>query len=288
MAKSRTGTPAPKAPKEAATQPQLMIMVDAELPKVQRVKIDDIESAGVVPDDEFVRSVRASNGAEKPIVLVTAGNRGYTIIDGKRRVAAHTMLRDEHARFAEIDARIYDAGKLPMVQRHALTIRLNHHRSANPIAELDAIDGMRKAGITDTKDIARALGIGLRQVQRILQLDKLAPELRTAMMQGRMTFDTGIKASRLPAKDQKRLIKAAEKDGDDGPGIISGADVHALLERGPAKGLDKLFGDTAVEADVTTRTASLIAELEQLAAKHPDTAAHFNAAIVALGKIVNA
>jgi hypothetical protein len=244
--------------------------IEAMLAPVKRIDISEIGFINVVPDHDFVKSIAKSNGAVEPIVVVRQGDK-LRVIEGKRRVAAHRLLAaGENGKiFQKIDARVYEDDQLSERDRAILLIRLNHHRSLNPVAELKAINEIRRHGTTDTKKIARLVGLGQRQVQRIMQIDKLDPKLQKVLSDGRMTFDTAIRAARLSPATQRKLIKIAdEKAGDDngnGPGQISGADIHALIERGPAKGLDKLFGDT-VTVTPASRMSTVLSEVDKLIA----------------------
>jgi ParB/RepB/Spo0J family partition protein len=226
---------------------------------LQNVSIADIEKVTVEPDDRFVKSIAASNGAMEPIVVVSGAGKHYRILDGKRRVAAHRTLNIQ-----KIAAKVYDANAFTPKQRAIALVRLNHHRSLNPVAEYDALDTLRNGGMKDSKDIAQAVGLTIRQVQRILRLDKLAPELRDVLADGRMTFDTAIKAAALPMKDQKKLIRMAEDGGEDEAGRITLDGVQALKEKGPAHGMDKLFA-TDVQANPTTMIDQAIGLLERAA-----------------------
>lgn len=231
--------------------------IDAALPAVKRIKIADIEKVHVVPDDQFVKSIGASGGPMQAIVVVTAGAGKLRIVEGKRRVAACRILELE-----SIDARVYDGDKLTAKDRAIVTIRMNHHRSLNPVAEYAAINVLRKSGLTDTAAIAKIVGLNVRQIQRLTRLDKLAEPLRDVLEAGRMTFDTALKAAALPAKDQRKLIKLAEEGGEDEAGRITLDSVHALREVGPAHGLDKLFS-TDVQANPDTLIMSALAMLER-------------------------
>lgn len=241
--------------------------IDASLPAVRRIKIADIEKVHATADDTFVKSIQASNGPMQPIILVSAGAGKYRIVEGKRRVFACRALELD-----TIDARVYDADKLSTKDRAIVTIRMNHHRSLNPVAEYAAINVLRKAGLTETADIAKAVGLNIRQIQRLTRLDKLADPLRAVLEAGRMTFDTALKAAALPAKDQRKLIKLAEEGGEDEAGRISADSVHALREVGPAHGLDKLF-TTDVQANPDTLIVSALSMLERAGSlMQPDSA----------------
>jgi ParB/RepB/Spo0J family partition protein len=227
---------------------------------LKNVSIDDIEPVHVEPDAQFIKSIAASNGAQVPIVLMSGAGKRYRIIDGIRRVAAHRTLE-----LKTIAARLYDANAFTPKDRAIALVRLNHHRSVNPIAEYNALDTLRKAGMTDSKDIAQAVGLNIRQVQRILRLDKLQPELRTLLADGRMTFDTAIKAAALPAKEQKKLAKMAADGGEDEAGRVTLDAVHSLREKGPAHNMALLIGDSLAPT-MATLIGQAIASLERAAA----------------------
>jgi ParB-like chromosome segregation protein Spo0J len=211
---------------------------------LKNVSIDDIEPVHVEPDAQFIKSIAASNGAQVPIVLMSGAGKRYRIIDGIRRVAAHRTLE-----LKTIAARLYDANAFTPKDRAIALVRLNHHRSVNPIAEYNALDTLRKAGMTDS----------------ILRLDKLQPELRTLLADGRMTFDTAIKAAALPTKEQKKLAKMAADGGEDEAGRVTLDAVHALREKGPAHNMALLIGDSLAPT-MATLIGQAIASLERAAA----------------------
>lgn len=277
-----TPAPAPKAP-EPAQGGFLEFETGAKDAKMRRIEVALINvNSPKDPDDVFVKSIAATGGATEPVIVIEQKSGGrFTLIEGRRRVLAHRILAggDDGKTFETIGACVYEAGSLTAVEIAVMALRLNHHRSANPIAELTAVNAIERSGVRDSKMIASMLGIHVRQVQRLKRLELLTPELREALADNRMTLDTALKATKLSRAEQEDLSESADESG-----VISGDAVHGAMEVGPAKGLEKLFS-MDLRPTTHSRLSGVIGELHKILADTDDDEImrRIGSALVALG-----
>jgi hypothetical protein len=106
-----------------------------------------------------------------------------------------------------------------------LTLIENTHRTDNLAAKLEAIDTLRKNATPE--EICTAVGISQPELTKAIKLlNELAPELRTAMKEGRIKTTAAQKAAKLPFEQQQVLAKQD---------IIKSKDVVILQKQQPTE-----------------------------------------------------
>jgi ParB/RepB/Spo0J family partition protein len=167
-------------------------------PRDMRVPLGMIDVPAGTPDPEndLVTSVRAF-GVFQPVALRAHGRR-YEIIGGRRRVRAATL-----AGLTLIPAVVFPE-HTPRHVAYAMTLAENFIRRANPLSELEAIEGLVVEGATE-QQITRELGISRQTLQARMRLSRLIPRLRLALADGHMGAAVADLASRLDTQRQEQL-----------------------------------------------------------------------------------
>ncbi|MBA7539990.1 hypothetical protein ES705_32279 [subsurface metagenome] len=171
-------------------------LIPEDVPEPEDILIDlkDIKKieVGPMPTKAFIDSVKRF-GVVHPIV-VQRDRTKYTIIDGRRRARAAIIA--EHV---SISARVY-----PKKYRPTMVIALNNLQSANPVAELEAIEALIEEGASE-KQISEATGLPLSTIRKRLKLQRLNPDLRKGLKKGEIAVSVAEKASDLPEVVQDGL-----------------------------------------------------------------------------------
>lgn len=206
----------------------------------------DAELVGPDPERSLVESISAL-GILEPIKvdLTDGGTTLWRVIDGVRRIKAA-----RRAGLETIPALIrvrditnwHDLHTVPPV----LSLTLNSQRSANPAAELAAIERLmeQSSGVPEGRlpsIIAAATGMPIPRVKERLKLRRLVPELRAALAEGRLPGAIAKEASSLPEAAQRRIAERCRgrrikgRDVDEERSAWRAAAIEALP--------DELFDD---------------------------------------------
>lgn len=155
------------------------------------------------PDPDLVKSIERF-GILVPVTLVEHDYH-YTIVDGRRRVAAARQLGIETvpALVLYLEDNSLDVA----------TLVTNNLRRPNPTAEYDAIARLVEAGATE-EVIAQATGMARGTIKERLRLHRnLLPVLSTALREGKLTYSLAKAISRLPRARQEALAEVYVADG---------------------------------------------------------------------------
>ena len=162
---------------------------------------------GPAPSTDMIESVKAL-GVIEPVILSVKQPpqiEGVKVEDGRRRILA--------ARAAGLDRIPARLISRDAVRRGVLTLVLNEQRTANPVAEAEAIRDLFKAGASE-RDVARDCKLSVGTVRaRMRLLNYLDPKLLEKLRKGKISIGVAHKASRLPKKSQTKLVKTFVDNG---------------------------------------------------------------------------
>lgn len=165
---------------------------------------------------EFLESVKTS-GIIEPIVIT----QDNVVVSGHQRLRAAKELNLETVPtimkiYYSEDEILKDLLETNVRQRGS--INTSSVKSAAIISTLEKIYKGDKSGTTpnNQKELADKLGVSLRTLQYIKQLDKLPDELKLILEDGKITSSTGLKImEKLSEEEQKlviNMIQSSEKD----------------------------------------------------------------------------
>lgn len=165
---------------------------------------------------EFLESVKTS-GIIEPIVIT----QDNVVVSGHQRLRAAKELNLETVptimkTYYSEDEILKDLLETNVRQRGS--INTSSVKSAAIISTLEKIYKGDKSGNTpnNQKELADKLGVSLRTLQYVKQLDKLPDELKLILEDGKITSSTGLKImEKLSEEEQKlviNMIQSSEKD----------------------------------------------------------------------------
>lgn len=165
---------------------------------------------------EFLESVKTS-GIIEPIVIT----QDNAVVSGHQRLRAAKELNLETVptimkTYYSEDEILKDLLETNVRQRGS--INTSSVKSAAIISALEKIYKGDKSGSTpnNQKELANKLGVSLRTLQYIKQLDKLPDELKLILEDGKITSSTGLKImEKLSEEEQKlviNMIQSSDKD----------------------------------------------------------------------------
>ena len=166
--------------------------------------------------NEFLESIKTS-GIIEPIVIT----QNNVVVSGHQRLRAAKELKLETVptimkTYYSEDEILKDLLETNVRQRGS--INTSSVKSAVIISTLEKIYKGDKSGSTpnNQKELADKLGVSLRTLQYIKQLDKLPDELKLILEDGKITSSTGLKImEKLSEEEQKlviNMIQSSDKD----------------------------------------------------------------------------
>lgn len=201
---------------------QLLLLPDAA-PQLRResVPLNAIDGFADATPSVNLRELIRDLGLLQPVVVAATGSGRYELVEGRRRCKAIAELTGEGQWPAppQVEALILDGAKPVRAEvRGGLALALHASRSASPASELRAIEAILKTAGTDgeaatVKEIAARTGMSIQTVRRRLRLRSLAPALRDAFDDGRITASVAEAAARLPERDQNPLADQLAEGG---------------------------------------------------------------------------
>lgn len=161
------------------------------------VALDKIESVDCSAPDGLVKSIE-QRGLLNPVLLMHDGQQ-YRVIAGRRRVAACRQLR-----WQSIPANVVDCEQGSSL-KSMLMLDENLHRSANPIAEAEAMQQIMQDYGIDERELAKLLSININVIRQRLRLLSLHPQLRERCREGKISVNAAIHAVKLSEHTQAEL-----------------------------------------------------------------------------------
>lgn len=211
-------------------------------PDCTRVQIDLIEDTPAPVDAALKRSM-SERGQLVPVILnAPEGGGKFTIIDGRRRVAAARAIG-----LTDLSAEVHQVDSLVEA---ALTATANAVRSDNPENELEAIEVLANAHYTDSQ-ISQATGMTVATIRKRKRLLVLPEDVRAAIREGRLAIGVAEKlASLSPAIREKAIAFWREH------GKLTLADLRELSQVDRQEAIaeldDDVFGDGDDDPDPAT------------------------------------
>lgn len=157
-------------------------------------------------------------------------NVTYSILAGRRRVAAARALKCTHIR-----ADVYDLAPETNVAR-LITIIENEQRSQNVAAEYEAYTKLVKDGAT-YRQIADATGAKIPTIKRVLRYAQLDATLREALFTNKIAQGTADRLLTLGPQYQALAVGVLQEKGK-----LKWEDVEALTHQQTAAGVQALGG----------------------------------------------
>lgn len=222
------------------------------------VETADLTPMDLAPTDRMIASVRRY-GVLAPVWLEERvdedGVVSLEIIDGNRRVNA--------ARQAGVDripAIVFSQADPEAMA--AMTLIANTLRTRNPVTEWQATERLGDLG-HDAGQIMRMTGLTRASLETRLRPSTMHPDLRRAMLEGRIAVTVWERAGRLPPESQQRLADLLEERGG-----LRMADVDTerrLVEQEDAPRDDIEVPEVAETPGTREQLAERLAELAAIA-----------------------
>ena len=193
----------------------------------QEVALFLVDTGRIKPSAEL-RNSMALRGQLQPILLNarTGKTQSYTVVDGRRRVAAALDLG-----WRSIRAYVIDVD--PLVEA-SLAVTANAVRGDNPLSDLRSIRELSAAGYSE-QEIARATGLKLAVVRKRRKLARLNAAIFEATVSGQVAIGVAERIASLPATAQAGLTGRLHEQGR-----ITGDDVHEANSVGVAAAMEEL------------------------------------------------
>lgn len=160
------------------------------------------------PTDRMIASVRQF-GVLTPVLLREMvdedGVIGLAIVDGNRRVNAARAAGVERVPAVVLQEADPETAA-------AMTLITNTLRSRNAISEWQAAEHLGDLG-HDAEGIMRLTGLTRSSLETRLRPSTMHPDLRRAMVEGRLAVTVWERAGRLPPEAQQRLADLLEEKG---------------------------------------------------------------------------
>ncbi len=222
------------------------------------VETADLQPMDLAPTDRMVASVRRY-GVLAPVLLEERvdedGVVSLGIVDGNRRVNAARQ-----AGVGRIPAIVF-SGADPEAMS-AMTLIANTLRTRNPVTEWLATERLGDLG-NDAGQIMRLTGLTRASLETRLRPSTMHPDLRRAMLEGRIAVTVWERAGRLPPEAQQRLADLLEERGG-----LRMADVEAerrLIEREETPPDDIEVPEVAETPGTREQLAERLAEMAVIA-----------------------
>jgi ParB family chromosome partitioning protein len=157
--------------------------------------------------DELVESIKAF-GIKEPLLGKSKENPddGVEIYAGFRRLEAAKI-----AGLTTVPVIVVKRREVTKKQMLLINITENVQREdLNPIDEANAYARLQQDHQMSTTDIAQALGIKQRRIEKRFALLKLQDVIRDAVHEGRISITAALEIDRLPREKQGKFLEIAE------------------------------------------------------------------------------
>ena len=209
---------------------------------ITEIEVDKISSFEGHPfkviDDEKMKELVESilgNGVLTPVIVRPDDEGGYEMISGHRRLFAVKEIgldtipayvremTDDDAVIAMIDSNIQREEILPSEKAFAYKMRYDamKRKAGRPVKNSSQVGTRYRAD----EDLAEQVGESRTQVQRIMRLTELIPELLDLVDRGNIAIMTGVDISYLEEKMQKWLYEYIKANG-----VIKSYQISALRD----------------------------------------------------------
>lgn len=161
------------------------------------------------------------NGIHDPVYCRPRKDGGLEIMSGHRRHDIGTQLNypiptiivqadDDTARIAVVDGNLHrldiptsELARAAKMKMEALT------RKAGRRSKLDQLTAPQKRS---DQQVAEDMGMSRNQVQRLVRIDSLVPELKQQVDEKKLPFNTAVELSYMKPDEQKKVVDYMEKE----------------------------------------------------------------------------
>jgi ParB-like chromosome segregation protein Spo0J len=242
--------------------------------EVVRLDTLPVDFPGPRPTRDMINTVKAYGVIEPIVIIEYKGKR--TVTDGRRRVMAANAAGQ-----GSIPARVFF---LNGASGSLITLILNENRSANPVAELNAILDLTHQGASE-KVIQQATGIPIARIRKRLKLAGLNADLLDALKAGRISVNVAYACVGLPGETQEFLAGVLAEFGK-----LTAEDVR-MARRARSESAAAALPDELFEAPPETLRDWKTATLESLnhaLVEIPEDSAQSRRVRRAIGKAIEA
>jgi ParB family chromosome partitioning protein len=157
------------------------------------------------PSRELIEDI-GIRGQQDPILVTLDQSGKYIVIAGRRRIKALRVLLSANPEAVKtVNAIIFtDIDQTSVLNMAAIE---NNLRSENPLTDLQAITNLmdKNPGISFS-EISRQTGIPISRVKKRLKLVNLAPEIKQAVVDNKITTNVAENIAKLGPVQQNELV----------------------------------------------------------------------------------
>jgi len=187
------------------------------------------------PSRELIEDI-GIRGQQDPISVTLDQNGKYLVIAGRRRIKALRILLSASPEAVKtVSAIVFtDIDQTSALNMAAVE---NNLRSENPLTDLQAIANLmdRNPGIS-LAEISRQTGIPIARVKKRLKLVNLAPEIKQAVIDNKITTNVAENIAKMGPGKQSELVnlyiqkgKLSQEDVINSQRVTVQANVNSLL-----------------------------------------------------------
>jgi len=187
------------------------------------------------PSRELIEDI-GIRGQQDPISVTLDQNGKYLVIAGRRRIKALRILLSASPEAVKtVSAIVFtDIDQTSALNMAAVE---NNLRSENPLTDLQAIANLmdRNPGIS-LAEISRQTGIPIARVKKRLKLVNLAPEIKQAVIDNKITTNVAESIAKMGPGKQSELVnlyiqkgKLSQEDVINSQRVTVQANVNSLL-----------------------------------------------------------
>ena len=200
----------------------------------------------VVDDEAMQRTVEsvAQFGVLAPALARPRSEGGYELVAGHRRMRASELagletmpviirqMDDDTATIAMVDSNLQRETLLPSERAFAYKMKMEAMKHQGERTDLTSGQLGRKSDGKESRElIAEQTGESARQVQRIINLTNLIPELLDMVDRKEIAFNPAVELSFLKKEEQKGFLEAMDY-GQSTPSLSQAQRIKKLSQAG--------------------------------------------------------
>ena len=171
---------------------------------------------------DLYESIR-DNGISEPVLARPGKNGGLELISGHRRHDIAKQLNypipvvirqidDDSAQIAVVDGNLHRQDIPTSELARAAKMKMDAlARKAGRRSKMEQLTAPEKQKRTD-QIVAEDMGMSRNQVQRLVRIDALVPELKQQVDDKKLPFNTAVELSYLKPEEQKQVVDVMQKE----------------------------------------------------------------------------
>ena len=171
---------------------------------------------------DLYESIR-DNGISEPVLARPGKNGGLELISGHRRHDIAKQLNypipvvirqidDDSAQIAVVDGNLHRQDIPTSELARAAKMKMDAlARRAGRRSKMEQLTAPEKQKRTD-QIVAEDMGMSRNQVQRLVRIDALVPELKQQVDDKKLPFNTAVELSYLKPEEQKQVVDVMQKE----------------------------------------------------------------------------